>query len=85
MKTFSTDNLALNKNTNQTNVATSCAACVAKNAVDGKISTCMRTEAIGLTTNNQHETWWYVDLGDVFNLYNIRIQFRNDYGMEFSK
>ncbi|XP_065923621.1 receptor-type tyrosine-protein phosphatase epsilon [Magallana gigas] len=78
------DNLALNKNTNQTNVATSCAACVAKNAVDGKISTCMRTEAIGLTTNNQHETWWYVDLGGVFNLYNIRIQFRNDYGMEFT-
>lgn len=84
MKTFSTDNLSLNKNAYQNNVATSCATCVAQNAVDGNINTCMRTEDIGIT-NNQHETWWYVNLGSVFNLYNIRIQFRNDYGMEHSK
>lgn len=85
MKTISTDNLSLNKNAYQNNVATSCSKCVAQNAVDGNITTCMRTEDIGITNKQHDETWWYVNLGGVFNLYNIRIQFRNDYGSKYSK
>uniref|UniRef100_A0A8W8NKD6 Salivary secreted peptide n=1 Tax=Magallana gigas TaxID=29159 RepID=A0A8W8NKD6_MAGGI len=48
----------------------------AKNAVDGTIATCMRTGDIGLTA--KHKTvWWIVDLGRVYNVYSINIQFKN--------
>lgn len=50
----------------------------ADNAVDRDIQTCTRTEDIG-TTSIEKSTWWYVDLGGIYNLYNIRIQFK-DYG-----
>lgn len=36
----------------------------------------MRTEAIG-TTSVSEKTWWYVDLGGVYNVYNISILFRD--------
>lgn len=37
----------------------------------------MRTEDIGTTSNNDKTTWWYVDLGGVYNVYNIRILFKD--------
>lgn len=42
----------------------------------------MRT-LIGITTPDK-ETWWYVDLGNVHRVYNIRIQFK-DYGTMYRK
>lgn len=55
---------------------------VASNAVDRNPATCMRSLAIGLTTEIQ-TVWWKLDLGDVFNIYSVSIWFRNDaiYGM----
>lgn len=48
----------------------------AKNAVDGNIATCMRTGDIGVTAKDK-TVWWIVDLGRVYNVYNINIQFKN--------
>lgn len=39
----------------------------------------MRTEAIG-TTSVYEKTWWYVDLGGVYNVYNIKILFMDYLG-----
>lgn len=58
-------------------------ACVADNAVDRDIQTCTKMEDIG-TSSTYKSTWWYVDLGGIYNLYNIRIQFK-DYGEKHSK
>lgn len=58
-----------------------CQMCDAGRVVDGDISTCMRTEDIGITSNFDKKTWWYVDLGKVSNVYNIRILFK-DYNGE---
>ncbi|XP_056014342.1 multiple epidermal growth factor-like domains protein 10 [Ostrea edulis] len=58
-----------------------CTTYLPSNAVDGDISTCIRTEWIGYMS--QYKTvWWYVDLGDIKSVYNIRIQFR-DYGQQY--
>lgn len=54
----------------------------ARNAVDGNIATCMRTGDIGSTSN--HKTVrWKVDLGRVYNIHSISINFKNydDYRM----
>ncbi|XP_056014348.1 uncharacterized protein LOC125676360 isoform X2 [Ostrea edulis] len=52
-----------------------CTTYLPSNAVDGDISTCMRTEWIG--SMSQYKTvWWYVNLGNIKSVYNIRIQFR---------
>lgn len=56
--------------------------CVATNAVDRNMSTCMQT-IMGITSPDKN-TWWYVDLGNVHSVYNIRVQFR-DYGQEYGK
>ncbi|XP_062615557.1 multiple epidermal growth factor-like domains protein 10 [Saccostrea cucullata] len=53
----------------------------ANNAVDGDISTCMRTDTFG-TTSSHKTVWWRVDLGDIKSIYSIRIQFR-DFGQEY--
>lgn len=56
----------------------------ARNAVDGKTTTCMRTNGIG--TNDPDKTvWWKVDLGGVYNIYSISILFKNyeGFGMYF--
>lgn len=37
----------------------------------------MRTEDIGIRSNNDKKTWWYVDLGGVYNVYTISILFRD--------
>lgn len=39
-------------------------------AVDRDLSTCTRGEDIG-TASPEGSTWWYVDLGGTFNVYNI--------------
>lgn len=56
----------------------------ARNAVDGNIETCMRTGDIGLTSDYK-TAWWKVDLGRVYNIYSINIQFKNydGYGVCF--
>ena len=48
----------------------------AGNAVDGNITTCMRTDAIGVNSHDQ-TVWWKVDLGGVYNIYNVNIVFKN--------
>lgn len=58
-------------------------AFVATKAVDGDINSCARMNDIGTTSSDQ-STWWYVDLGGIYNVYNIRIQFRS-YGDMYSK
>lgn len=55
----------------------SCKTCVADNAVDENKETCMRTADIGVN-GKIHNTWWYVDLGNIYSVYSIRIQFQND-------
>ena len=49
---------------------------VASNAVDRDITTCMRTNPIGL--NDPEKTvWWKVDLGGVYNIYSVNLLFKN--------
>ena len=52
---------------------------VAGNAVDRDITTCTRTEQIGLTSRDQ-TVWWRVDLDGVYNIYSVNILFKNYYG-----
>lgn len=58
----------------------------ASTAVDGNIATCMRTLDIG-RTSPQKTVWWKVDLGGVYTINSINIQFRayNGYGIKFVK
>lgn len=78
-----TDDLSENKTPQQFKTDSSCPACVATNAVDKDINTCTRGDYFGTTSPN-NSTWWYVDLGGIYNVYNIRIQFK-DYGQMYSK
>lgn len=48
----------------------------AKNAVDKNITTCMRTQSIGLNSLDK-TVWWKVDLGAVYNIHSVNIIFRN--------
>lgn len=74
------DDLSANKNASHYNINLSCGrTCFATYAVDRNISTCTGTD-IGITAPDQY-TWWYVDLGAVHSVRNIRIQFK-DYGQE---
>lgn len=72
-----TDNLSANKQTYQYRQTYTCPSCGAGKAVDGNMSTCMRTDDIGITTTYDSKTWWYVDLGGIYNVYNIRIVFKD--------
>lgn len=78
-----TDDLSANKPAQQYKTYNNGPEFVATNAVDGNITTCARMEDIG-TTSSDESTWWYVDLGGIYNVYNIRIQFK-DYGQMYSK
>lgn len=50
---------------------------VANNAVDGDITTCTRTNVIGVGTGYPDKTvWWKVDLGGVYSIYSISILFK---------
>lgn len=77
-----TDDLSANENASDYKVNPSCPSCVATNAVDRNMSTCTSTE-LGTTSPDQY-TWWYVDLGAVHSVRNIRIQFKG-YGQENGK
>ena len=44
--------------------------------MDGTISTCMRTEPIGLSSPDK-TVWWMVDLGGIYNIYSVNILFKN--------
>lgn len=72
-----TENLSADKSTDQYRNISLCKTCGAGRAVDRDDGTCMRTEDIGTTSNNDKKTWWYVNLGGVFNVYNIRILFKD--------
>lgn len=77
-----TDDLSENKLAYQYKTHNNDTALIATNAVDGKIDSCARMKEIG-TTSSDKSTWWYVDLGGIYNVYNIRIQFKDFAG--FSK
>ncbi|XP_052684164.1 receptor-type tyrosine-protein phosphatase epsilon-like isoform X2 [Crassostrea angulata] len=70
------DDLSANKVAHQYKTSSSCAGCEANKAVDRDIQTCTRMEEIGPTSLDK-STWWHVDLGGTYNVYNIRIQFKN--------
>lgn len=72
------ENLSLKKNASQSRIITldSLNQYRAINAVDGNTGTCMRTNDIG--TNALHKaTWWKVDLGGVYNIYDVNVLFKN--------
>lgn len=48
----------------------------ANNALDRNMTTCMRTQAIGLSSSN-NSMWWKVDLVGWYNVYRITIMFRS--------
>lgn len=52
------------------------------NAVDRNTATCMRTDDIGLQSPHK-STWWKVDLGGEYSIYNIHILFKDyeNFGM----
>lgn len=53
----------------------------ASNAVDGNATTCMQSNPIGVGTSFPHKTvWWRVDLGRIYSIYSINIQFGNYHG-----
>lgn len=47
----------------------------ASKAVDGNRETCMRAEAIGSNSADKL-VWWKVDLGGIYNIYDINILFK---------
>lgn len=51
-------------------------AYIARNAVDRDVTTCMRTEDIGLNSSNK-EVWWKVDLGKRYSIHRVSIMFKN--------
>ena len=48
---------------------------VAGNAVDRNITTCIRTNPIGIASDKT--VWWRVDLGGVYSIYSVNILFKN--------
>ncbi|XP_062573681.1 platelet endothelial aggregation receptor 1-like, partial [Saccostrea cucullata] len=52
----------------------------APNAVDRLNNTCTRTEPI--SPGHTNTVWWYVDLGDVYNIYEVSIIFKTYEGWE---
>ena len=67
------ENLSLRKNVSQ---STTDSGFKASNAVDGDITTCMRTKPIG-GDSPYESVWWMVDLGGVYNIHRISIIFKN--------
>nr|XP_022305773.1 multiple epidermal growth factor-like domains protein 10 [Crassostrea virginica] len=77
---FGYDDLSKNKVATQSTTYPS-SIYTADNAVDRDITTCMRTELIGVTSPYQR-VWWRVDLGRVYNIYSVNIRFKNYDGQE---
>lgn len=72
------ENLSLKKNASQSPIMTPdpLNRYRAGNAVDGNTGTCMRTNDTG-TTALHKATWRKVDLGGVYNIYDINVLFKN--------
>lgn len=80
---FYVEDISYNKSTSQSHSQTD-KYHGASQAVDRNTLTCTSTYNIGL--NSSHKTVWLkVDLGGIFNIYGINIQFKNyeGYGMSF--
>ncbi|XP_056002467.1 multiple epidermal growth factor-like domains protein 10 isoform X2 [Ostrea edulis] len=72
------DDLSKGQNANQFPIW-SCkpsSICAANNAVDRIYSTCIGTDKIG-PTSPEKTTWWFVNLGDVYSIYSVRILFKD--------
>lgn len=78
-----TDDLSKNKTAYQYKSYNNEPAFVAINVVDGNLNSCARMKEIGTTSSDQ-STLWYVDLGGIYNVYNVRIQFKR-YEDQYSK
>lgn len=48
---------------------------VVNNFFDRNVNICLRVEDIGIILVEKI-IWWYVDFGSSYNVYNIRIQFK---------
>ena len=81
---YFSDDISVGENATQyiTPVCDPPSDCEAINAVDRNIGTCSKSEAIGRSSNKV--IWWYVDLGEILSVYDIRIQFK-DYGTDMGK
>ena len=82
--TYLSDDISVRKNATQESTAICLppSVCEANNAVDRNINTCSKTSPIG--RDSTKFTWWYVDLGEILSVFDIRIQFK-DYGPELGK
>lgn len=49
---------------------------VVNNFVDRNMNICLRMEDIGIIVVEK-SIWWYVDFGSSYNVYNIRIKFKD--------
>lgn len=76
-----TDNISYQKVATQSHISTALNS-GPRNAVDRNITTCMRTLEIGRRSPDK-TVWWKVDLGRVYSIYSINIQFKKyvGYGM----
>ncbi|XP_052694743.1 receptor-type tyrosine-protein phosphatase alpha-like [Crassostrea angulata] len=73
---FAYDKISLNKIATQSHYPPSGTGYEASKALDGNTETCMRTNTIG--DNSPDKTvWWKVDLGGVYSIYSINVQFKN--------
>ena len=71
-----TDDLSQQKSATQSTATGAYDLYKAGNAVDRDVTTCMRTQPIGVASPDQ-TVWWKVDLGGVYNIYSINILFKN--------
>lgn len=76
--------MSVNKTAQQYKTYGGCLTCVADEAVDRDMQTCAQMDVIGISSPDK-TTWWRVDLGGIYNVFNIKIQFRDDYGSKYSK
>ena len=81
---YLSDDISVRKNATQisTLICLPPSICEATNAVDRNINTCSKATPIGRESTKS--TWWYVDLGEILSVFDIRIQFK-DYGPDLSK
>ena len=82
--TYLSDDISVRKNATQESTAICLppSVCETNNAVDRNINTCSKTTPIGQASTKS--IWWYVDLGEILSVFDIRIQFK-DYGPELGK
>lgn len=73
---FAYDDLSYNKIATQSPIFRRISEYEANNALDRNITTCMRTQAIGLSSTDNN-MWWKVDLGGLYNVYRITIMFKS--------